>query len=450
MQVTETLSDGLKRGFTVVVPGAEMEGRRQARLAELGRSMNLPGFRPGKVPLSLVRQRYGTAVTGEILEQTVNDATRDLLAERGLRSATQPKVDLVRGDVPAPSGKQAADDLEFTVELELLPEITPPDLAGLSLTRLKAEPDAETIDRALADIARRNRSFETIEEQRGAAQGEVLTVDFLGKVDGVAFEGGTASDVDVEIGGAGFIPGFAEQLEGLEAGQERTINVTFPGEYQAAELAGKAATFDVKAKALKRPVDGAIDDELAKKIGFEALDEVREVISQQVRQEYDQLSRMRIKRELLDVLADKADFPAPQGMVETEFASIWQRVEADRKEGRIDDEDKEKDEDTLRADYRRIAERRVRLGLLLAEIGRVANVSVTQEELGRAMRAEAGRYPGQEQMVIDFFRKNPQAAETLRGPIFENKVVDYIIDQASVEERTVTPAELAEVPPAAA
>ena len=448
MQVTETLSEGLKRGFTVVVPGAEMEGRRQARLAELGREMKLPGFRPGKIPLSLVRQRYGTAVSGEILEQTVNDATRDLLAERGLRSATQPKVDLVRGDVAAASGKQAADDLEFTVELELLPEITPPDLAGLSLTRLKALPDPETVEKALADIAKRNRGFEVIEEQRGAAQGEVLTVDFVGKVDGVAFEGGTASDVNVEIGGAGFIPGFAEQLEGLEPGQERTINVTFPEEYQAAELAGKAATFEVSAKALKRPVDGAIDDELAKKIGFEELAQVREVIGQQVQQEYDQLSRMRIKRELLDILADKADFPAPEGMVESEFASIWQRVEADRKEGRVDEEDREKDEDTLRGDYRRIAERRVRLGLLLAEIGRVAQVSVTQEELGRAMRAEAGRYPGQEQMVIDFFRKNPQAAETLRGPIFENKVVDYIIDQATVEERIVTPEELAEVPPA--
>ncbi len=450
MQVTETLSEGLKRGFTVVVPGAEMEGRRQARLAELGREMKLPGFRPGKVPLSLVRQRYGTAVSGEILEQTVNDATRDLLAERGLRSATQPKVDLVRGDVAPVAGKAPADDLEFTVELELLPEITPPDLAGLSLTRLKAEPDAETIDRALADIAKRNRGFETIEEQRGAAPGEVLTVDFVGKVDGVAFDGGTAADVNVEIGGSGFIPGFAEQLEGLEPGQERTINVTFPDEYQAAELAGKSATFDVSARALKRPIDSVLDDELAKKIGFEELAQVREVISQQVQQEYDQLSRMRIKRELLDILAERADFPAPEGMVETEFASIWQRVEADRKEGRVDDEDKEKDEETLRADYRRIADRRVRLGLLLAEIGRIANVSVTQEELGRAMRTEAGRYPGQEQMVIDFFRKNPQAAETLRGPIFENKVVDYIIDQASVEERTVTPEELAEVPPAAA
>ena len=446
MQVTETLSEGLKRGFTIVVPGAEVEGKRQARLTELGKTMKLPGFRPGKIPLSVVRQRYGSAVTGEVLEQTVNDATRDLLAERGLRTATQPKVDLVRGLFDDTSA--AGADLEFTVEFELLPEIALPDLSDLSLTRLKSEPDAETIDKALADIAKRQRSFETIEEQRGAAHGEVLTVDFIGKIDDVAFEGGTASDVNVEIGGTGFIPGFSEQLEGLAAGEERTIHVTFPEEYQSAELAGKAATFDVSAKALKRATDPELNDDLAKTLGFEGLEEVRDAIRQQVQQEYDQLSRMRIKRELLDALSAKADFAAPESMVESEFASIWQRVESDRKEGRQDLEDKDKDEETLRADYRRIAERRVRLGLLLAEVGRVANISVTQEEMGRALRAEAGRYPGQEQMVIDFFRKNPQAAETLRGPIFENKVVDHVLDQAKIEEKIVTPEELAEVPPA--
>jgi trigger factor len=448
MQVTETLSEGLKRGFTVVVPGAEVEGKRQARLAEIGRTMNLPGFRPGKVPLSIVRQRYGSAVTGEVLEQTVNDATRDLLAERGMRSATQPKVDLVRGPLDEKNANASGSDLEFTVEFELLPEITLPDLSDLSLTRLKADPDSETIDKALADIAKRQRSFEIIDEQRGAAQGEVLTVDFVGMVDGVAFDGGTASDVNVEIGGAGFIPGFAEQLEGLAPGEERTIHVTFPEEYQAAELAGKAATFNVTAKALKRPVDPELNDDLAKTLGFEGLEQVRDAIRQQVQQEYDQLSRMRIKRELLDALAGKADFAAPEGMVESEFNSIWQRVEADRKQGREDDEDKGKDEETLRADYRRIAERRVRLGLLLAEIGRSASIAVTQEEMVRAMRAEAGRYPGQEQMVIDFFRKNPQATETLRGPIFENKVVDYVLDQAKLEEKVVSPQELAELPPA--
>ncbi len=451
MQVTETLSEGLKRGFTIVVPSAEVEGKRTARLVELGKQVKLPGFRPGKVPLSIVRQRYGTAVTGEVLEQTVNDATRDLLEERGLRSATQPKVGLVRGPLDQTMiGGGETSDLEFTVELELLPDIAIPDLSALSLTRLSAAPEPATVDRALANIARRQRSFEAIEEGRGAARGEVITVDYVGKIDGEAFEGGTGSDVDVEIGGDGFIPGFSEQLEGLASGGSRTITVTFPDDYKAAELAGKPASFEVTAKALKRPIDPPLDDALAASLGFEGLDEVRGLISRQVQQEYDQLSRMRIKRELLDQLAASTDFAAPEGMVEPEFAAIWQRVEADQKEGRADEEDQGKDEATLRADYRRIAERRVKLGLLLAEVGRGAGIAVTKEEMARAMRLEAGRYPGQEQMVLDYFTKNPQAAEALRGPIFEDKVVDHILAQAKVEERTVTPEELAEVPPSAA
>ena len=441
MQVTETLNQGLKRGFTVVVPANELESKRTARLAELGRGMSLKGFRPGRVPMAIVRQRYGSAVTGEVLEQTVNDATRDLMTERGLRQATQPKVELLRGAEPDGTG-----DLEFTLELELLPEIAQPDLSQLSLTRLKAEPDPATVDKALADIARRQRSFETIDEVRGAAPGEVLTVDFTGRIGGVPFEGGTASDVNVELGGEGFIPGFAEQLEGLVPGETRTIEVTFPADYQAAELAGKAASFEVAAKALKRAVEPAIDDELAKRIGFEGLEQVREALAGQVRQEHDQLSRMRIKRELLDQLAGQTAFAAPGGMVEAEFAAIWSRVEQELKDGRLDDEDKGKDEATLRADYRRIAERRVKLGLLLAEIGRANGVTVSNDEMVRAMRAEARRYPGQEAQVLDFFRKNPQAAETLRGPIFENKVVDYVLELARVEDRVVTPEQLAEMP----
>jgi len=443
MQVTETLSEGLKRGFTVTVPASDLETRRTARLKEVGGEMSLPGFRPGKVPLAIVKQRYGAAVQGEILEQTVNDATNSVLTERGLRPATQPKVELVSG--VEPEGKA---DLEFKIELEVLPEISQPDLSDLALTRLKSTPSAETIDKALTDIAKRQRTFEDIEESRPAVVGDIVTVDFLGKVDGVAFDGGTAEDVNVEIGGEGFIPGFAEQIEGISPGDEKVITVTFPADYQAENLAGKEATFDIKAKGLKRAVDPAVDDDLAKKIGFEGLEQVRELISKQVAEEYEQLSRLRIKRELLDALALKTDFEAPEGMVEAEFAQIWSRVESDRAAGQLDDEDKDKDEDTLRADYRKIAERRVKLGLLLAEIGRANNITVTQDEMMRAVRAEAMRYPGQEQAVFEFFGKNPQAAESLRGPIFENKVVDYVIELAKVEEKEVTPEELAEVPPA--
>jgi trigger factor len=440
MQVTETLSDGLKRGYMVVVPAADIEGRRAKRFAELAKTMRLPGFRPGKVPTAVVKQRYGGAVTAEVLEESVNDATNQVLSGRGLRSAGQPKVELV-------SGVGDAKDLEFTVELELLPEIVLPDFAGIELTRLKAEPAPETIDKALHEIARRQRTLEDVEESRPALVGDVLTVDFLGKIDGEAFAGGAATDADVEVGGSGFIPGFAEQLEGMSPGETREISVTFPEDYGAKEVAGKAATFDISAKKLKRVVLPPVDEQLAEKLGFEGgLDEVRKAIAGQVQREYDNLSRQRIKRALLDALADRASFPVPESMLESEFSQIWQRLEADRKDGKLDDDDRGKDDDTLKAEYRAIAERRVRLGLLLSEIGRTNSLTVTTDELTRAMRAEAGRYPGQERTVMEFFRKNPQAVDGLRGPIFEEKVIDFVLELAKVTERVVTPEELAREP----
>ncbi len=442
MQVTETLSDGLRRGFAVVVPAADIESRRSKRLTELSRDLRLPGFRPGKVPPNLVRKRFGAAVTAEVLEQSVNDATRQVLADRGLRSAGQPKVEVTTLD--------EARDLEFKVELELLPDITLPDLSTLELTRLKAEPSAETVDKALGEIAKRQRTLEDVADERPAERGDVLVIDYAGQVGGEAFPGGTGQDMAVEVGGTGFIPGFSEQLEGMRPGEHRTLQATFPEPYSVPTLAGKEASFEVTAKALKRAVLPAIDDELAKKLGFEGLDEVRGLITRQTQREYDQLSRLRIKRQLLDALAERASFPVPQGMVDAEFEQIWQRLEADRKEGRLDEEDRDKDEETLRGEYRAIAERRVRLGLLLAEIGRANGITVAPDEMTRAMRAEAGRYPGQEQQVLDFFRKNPQAAEALRGPIFEEKVVDYVLELAQVTDRTTTPEELARDPDAPA
>ncbi|GBQ35014.1 trigger factor [Acetobacter fabarum] len=442
MQVTETLSEGLKRGFTVTVPAAELEAKRDARLKEVAGNLNLPGFRPGKVPVSLARQRYGDAIWGEVLEQAVSDAIRTVFEERGLRPAGQPKVDLVSGQ------EDKGADLEFKVESEILPEIAVPDLSDLALTRLKTPVSDEAINKVLEDIAKRGRTFEVIEEVRPAGKGDVVAIDFVGKQDGVAFDGGTAQDVNVEIGGEGFIPGFAEQIEGMKPGEEKVITVTFPADYGAEELAGKEATFDIKVNQLKKAVDAPVDEELAKNMGFESLEQLKDLVRKQIEGEYDQMSRLRIKRDLLDILSSKADFAAPEGMVEAEFQQIWNRVEADRKAGQLDDEDKDKDEDTLRADYRKIAERRVRLGLLLAEIGRKNGISVSAEELGRAVRAEAMRYSGQEKEVFEFFQKNPQAAESLRGPIFENKVVDYLIELAKVTDKDVSLEELSDIPPA--
>ncbi len=447
MQVTETLSEGLKRAYTVVVPAADIESKRTARLANLGKSLALPGFRPGKVPLTVVRQRYGTTVTAEVLEESVSEATQQVLSERGLRPALQPKVDVISLDV----GGGAAKDLEFKVELELLPEIALPEFGAISLMRMKVEVSPETVDKTLTDIARRNRELVEMPAEelgdRGAAKGEVLTVDYVGRIEGVEFPGGTGNDIAVEVGGDGFIPGFSDQLEGIKPGEIRTIEATFPAGYGVPNLAGKAATFEVTAKKLNRPVVPEQDDELAKKLGFDDLSAMREAVTRRIQAEYDALSRLRLKRQLLDALAEVAKFTSPEGMVEQEFGQIWQRLEADRKEGRLDEDDKDKDEETLKSDYRAIAERRVRLGLLLAEIGRVNSITVAADEMTRAMRMEASRYPGQEQQVMEFFRQNPRASDTLRGPIYEEKVVDFVLELAKVEDKTVTPEELAKEPP---
>lgn len=441
MQVTEVANEGLKRAYQVVVPAGDIAAERSKRLDELGRNLRLPGFRPGKVPPKVVASRYGQAVQAEVLEQSVNNATQQVVSDRGLRPALQPKIELVTF--------AEGTDLEFKVELEVLPEVPMPDFAGIAVERLKAEPSDEQVGKALDSIAQRNRKLEDIAEARGAQKGEVAVCDFTGRLVGEdgqpaaePFPGGSATDMPIEVGGEGFIPGFTEQLEGITAGETRTLSVSFPEGYGAAELAGKAAQFEVTCKALKQPVTPPIDDEMAKAVGFDTLDALKGTVRDQLQREYDSLARLKVKRALLDALSERAAFPVPEGMVEAEFGQIWQRVEADLKAGRLDEDDKGKDEDTLKADYRAIAERRIRLGLLLSEIGRTNNITVSADELGRAMRQEASRYPGQEQAVMEFFRKNPQAADNLRSPIFEEKVVDFMLELAQVTDRTVPVEEL--------
>ena len=385
MQVTETLSDGLKRAYSVVVPAAEIESKWGAKLAEIGRTIRLPGFRPGKVPVNLVRQRYGASVMAEVMQDALSTAADQVIEERGLRPAGQPKIALA-GE-PNVNAK-AASDLAFNVELEILPEITAPDLASLNLVRYRAEVATDKIDETLTTIAKQQRDTTPIDEDRGAETGEVLTVDFLGTVDGVPFEGGAGEDAKVEIGGQGFIPGFSEGMLGMKVGEVRDIDVTFPTEYHAEALAGKAAVFKITAKSLAKPIESEIDDALAVKLGFESLEKLRETILGQMQRELDGMARLRIKRELLDVLAEKADFPAPQNLVDAEFGAIWQRVEQDMKSGQIDEEDKDKDPETLKAEYRAIADRRVRLGLLLSEIG------PRRQDRGGPGRADCRAAPG--------------------------------------------------------
>ncbi len=434
MLVTETLSEGLKRGFTVSVPSASIESKRTAKLAELGKTLRLPGFRPGKVPASLVKQRYGQAVLGEVLEACVNDATEALISERKLRSVSKPRVEV--------TSAFGTSDLEFKVELEVFPDFALPDLRNINLTRYTAEAPSEKVDLALSEIASRQKAMVDVEDARGAEIGDTLVVDYRGTVDDVAFEGGTGTDMAVELGGQGFIPGFAEGMIGLTVGETRDVPVTFPVEYHAKDLAGKPAVFSITAKKLQKGVVPELNDEFASTLGFESFEKLRELVAGQIKREYDQMSRLRLKRDLLDVLAGLVDFPVPQTMLDAEFQQIWARLEEDRKNGQLDADDAGKDEDTLKADYRAIAERRVRLGLLLAQIGLENKIVIQPEEMNRAVQAEAMRYRGQEAQVFDFFRKNPQALESLRGPIFEDKVVDFLLELAKIEEKQVAPDEL--------
>jgi len=450
MQVTEQAAEGLKRGFSVVVPAADIAVARDKRLAALSKDLRLPGFRPGKVPSSVVKQRFGAAVMGEVLDEQVQSAARTVIEERGLRPAMQPKIDNLKFE--------EGSDLEFTIELEQLPEIPLPDFSGIELEKPVTKVGDEEVTKAIEGIASRNRQMEDVTETRPAAQGDVVVTDFEGRLvdesaeGGLAepFQGGTGTDMPVEIGGAGFIPGFAEGLEGINVGETRDVRVTFPADYGAAELAGKEAVFKLTAKKLQKPAAAQVDDDFAKKLGLADLAELKTRISESLQQEYDQISRLNVKRKLLDALSAQATFEVPQGIVDAEFAQIWQRVEADQKAGRLDDEDKGKDEDTLKSEYRAIAERRIRLGLLLSEIGRSNNIQVSNEELSNAMRQEAQRYPGQERQVIEFFQKNPQAIENLRAPLFEEKVVDFMLELAEATEKEVPAGELSAEPETAA
>jgi len=452
MQVNETLSDGLRRGFTVTLPGADIETRRAQRLTELSRTLRLPGFRPGKVPMPIIRQRYGTAVSAEVLEESVSEATRQVLTDRGLRPALQPKVEIVTEDPT----NAAVRDIEFKLEMELLPDIPLPDFAALQLNRRKAEVSDESLSEQIDMIAKARRTFEDYSEaeiaERGGSlagrAGDVLIVDYKGMMDGEAFEGGSATDAPVELGGDGFIPGFVEQLEGVTVGETRTINVTFPENYSAAALAGKPASFEITVKQIRKPIAPAIDDAFAMTLGYDTLEELREDIRKRRQADLDNLSRMRVKRELLDQLAKMVDFPLPPTMAEAEFNQIWERLEASRKAGEEDEDDKGKDEETLRSEYRAIGERRVRLGLLLAEIARLNNLAVTEGELARAVRQEVMRYPGQEEQMMELFRKYPALSDNLRAPILEDKVVDFILDLAQITDEVVSIEDLLKEPPA--
>jgi len=436
MQITETNTEGLKREFTVTVEAADIERQVSAKLEELRQAVRLPGFRPGKVPLTLLRQRYGRSVMGEVLERTVNDSTAEAMRERNLRPALQPKVEIVHFD--------EGTNLEYKMAVEILPEIQPMNFAELSLERLKPEIPDEDVTAALERIAQGRRKQEKAE--RAAQKGDVVIIDFSGASEGNPIPGAAATDYALELGSGGFIPGFEDQLIGASAGDERTFDITFPADYGSADLAGKPATFTVKVKEVRGLAEQPVDEALATALGMENLDELRKTVREQIERDYGRLARQKLKRDLLDRLAERHHFPVPDGMVQIEFDTIWRQVEDERKRqkeaGAAEAEPTAEEEEKLKAEYRTIAERRVRLGLLLAEVGRANNITVTQDELNRALLETARRFPGQERQVVEYYRKNPQLLDGLRAPIFEDKVVDFILELATVSERAVPPKEL--------
>ena len=430
MQVTELSAEGLKHQFKIVVPASDLSAKIDERLAEMAKTAALPGFRPGKVPVSLLKKQYGQALFGEAVEAAVNTSTAKAIEDRGLKPALQPRVDLKQLE----EGK----DVEFEVVVEVLPEIGKLDFSGIELERLKAEVPEKDIDEALDRIAKANREQKPVDPPRPAQKGDAIKLDFVGSVDDVEFPGGAASDYTLELGSGSFIPGFEDQLVGAEVGKTVDVKVTFPAEYGAPELAGKDAVFKCTIKEIHEFVDKPADDELAKKSNFENLEAMRKAIGERIGQDYNQISRTMIKRQLLDKLAETHKFAVPEGLVEGEFNAIWQRIEEAKKKG----EKLEDDEEKMRKEYREIADRRVRLGLLLADIGRSNSIDVTPEELNQAVMREAMRYQGQERQVLEFFSKNAEAKDQLRAPIFEEKTVDFILELAKVSEKSVTPEEL--------
>jgi trigger factor len=442
MQVTETLSEGLKREYNIVLSAEELRHRLDGQLAELKDKVRLNGFRPGKVPVAHLKKVYGKSIMAEVVQEAINEANKQILDEKGFRLALEPKVELPEDQAAIEATLQAQGDLSYKVALEVLPKFDVGAFDDIALERPVSEVSDADVLTAIDRLADGRKTYTPKPEGAKAENGDRVTVDFVGKINGEEFEGGTSKDIEVVLGTNTFIPGFEEQLLGAVAGEKRTIEATFPENYADRKLAGRKTTMDVDVKAIAAPEPFTIDDEFAKTLNIESLDKLKEMIRGNISNEYARASRDKLKRRLLDALDKRYAFELPEGLVSQEFDSIWRQVEAEQKASGRTFADEDTTEEAARADYRRIAERRVRLGLLLAEVGAKADVKVSDEELTGALIARARSYPGQEKQVWDFYRKNPQAMAELRAPIYEEKVVDHIVSLAKVTDLPVSREEL--------
>ncbi|MEO6012389.1 MAG: trigger factor [Devosia sp.] len=445
MQVTETLNEGLKRKLSVVIPKSDLTSRLETRLGELKDRANIKGFRPGKVPQTYLKKVYGKSAMAEVMQEAINATVGNALTERSERAASQPKVDLPEDQVAINKVLDGEADLAFDVSYEILPPVELMDFKSLKLDRPVVESTDEDLDKEMQRVFRQNRGYEPKGDDGVVTEGDNLGLSFEGKVDGNTFPGGSSDHAHLVVGAGDFIPGFEEQLVGMKKGETKAVNVTFPADYQKEDLQGKKAIFDVTILHIDGPNDGELNDDFAKKLGLDDLAALRAAIKDQMGTALQQMSRQAMKRQILDALDDGHKFDVPQQLVDAEFATIWERVKHEVENHGRSFEDEGTTEADATEQYKKIAERRVRLGLVVAEIGNKNKVEVTEEEHQQALIAEVRRFPGQEQQVYDYYRKNPQALAGLRAPVFENKVVDFVAELATQTDKKMTREELGRI-----
>lgn len=434
MKATELKSEGLKKEYSVVISAADFEKQVDAKINQVAKTTKLPGFRPGKAPKEMLKQKYRASVLGEVLDEAVREATEEVIKSNKLNPVMMPNIKITKFE----DGK----DVEFEVSVELMPEIKVGDLSSIKLEKLMAEVPAEEVDKALKYIAQSRRETAKVEEDRAAVKGDTLVIDFVGSVDGVEFQGGKGENYPLELGSNSFIPGFEDQLVGKKAGEKVDVKVTFPEDYHAKDLAGKASVFAVDIKELRTAKEVEINDEFAKSLGEESLDKLKTAIAERIKGDYEAASKMKLKRQLLDNLDSEYKFEVPAGLVDAEYKSIVDQYEQAKKYNQLDESEKDKSEEELLAEYKDIAVRRVKLGLLLSEIGKDAKVTITPDDINKAIMNEAKKYPGQEKAVFDYYLKNKQAIDALKAPVFEEKIVDYVIGKSDVSEKIVSIEEL--------
>ncbi|MBB4188019.1 trigger factor [Sinorhizobium terangae] len=440
MQVIETLAQGLKRELKVVIPAKDMEARMNERLAEVKDRVRINGFRPGKVPVAHLKKVYGKSIMADLVNEIVREKPTEILTERGEKSATQPEIAMTEDEAEANKILNAEADLEFTVAYEVIPKIELKDVSGIKVVREVVDIAEDEVNDQILRIAESARTYES--KKGKAANGDRVTIDYLGKVDGVAFDGGKDEDAELVLGSNRFIPGFEEQLVGVKAGDEKTITVTFPADYPAANLAGKEATFDITVKDVAAAAPLEINDELATKLGLESADKLKEIVRGQIESQYGSVTRQKVKRQILDQLDELYQFETPERLVDAEFENIWRQINTDLEQAGKTFADEETTEEEARAEYRKLAERRVRLGLVLSEIGEKAGVQVSDDEMQRSLFEQLRQFPGQEKQILDYFKNTPGAAASLRAPLFEEKVVDHLLSEISVTDKSVSKEEL--------